>query len=668
MIDCLLSDRASRILLTTLIFCFALTGWPGAVRAADATFDPQVTFAPFVMPDPVNRYRSADGTPGPDYWQNRADYTIKAKLDPNAKTLSADETITYTNHSPDALSVLWLHMPQNSYRDDARANFSGGPMPALDEHTDGFQLATVQIQRDGKNQPAEPLISDSRMRITLAQPLAANGGQLTLHIRYHYTIPDARFGGRTSWSESKNGPIFEVAQWYPRMAVYDDIRGWNTDPYLNNEFYSEYGDFDYQISAPDNMLLVGSGTLTNARAVLSHAERQRLNQARHSDRTVMLRTADDVAAAAGQPTSGKTRTWHFHMNHTRDVAFAASRAFIWDAARLNIDAPNHDGGLAMSVYPVEAAGHDAWGRSTEYLKHSTEGFSKRWATYPYRNAVAVAGAVGGMEYPGAVFNSRKAAGSDLFLITAHEIGHTWFPMLVGSNERRHAWMDEGMNTFIDVYAHEDFNQGEYAPKRDSEFAPGGGNPVDEIVPIIADPDAPPIMTRADLIPEAYRHPITYFKAALGFKLLREQILGPQRFDTAFKHYIAAWSFKHPTPSDFFRAMDSAAGEDLSWFWRGWFAHNWPLDLAVTDIQPIDGDFAHGAVITLANNQPLVMPATLRVSYADGSHRDVQIPVATWMQHHQFAVNVAGDQPVTSAEIDPDHALPDAKRSNNRASR
>lgn len=665
------SIKQIQALAATALLGLGLIGWPllASATSAEPTFQPRAVFAPFAMPDPVNRYRSADGTPGPDYWQNRADYKINARLDPQARTLSADETITYTNHSPDALHTLWLQMPQNSYRDDARANFSGGPMPRPDEHTQGFQLAQVQIVRDGQTRTIAPLISDTRMRVPLAQPLAADGGQVTLHIRYHYTIPDARFGGRTSWSQSKNGPIFEVAQWYPRMAVYDDIRGWNTDPFLNNEFYSEYGNFDYRVTAPAGLLVVGSGTLENPQSVLSDSERQALARARDSDKTVMLRSAKDVAAAADQPASDQDKTWHFHMNHTRDVAFAASGAFIWDAARLNIedhDADDeHKGGLAMSVYPVEAAGHDAWGRSTEYLKHTTENFSRRWASYPYRNALAVAGAVGGMEYPGAVFNSRKAVGKDLFMITAHEIGHTWFPMLVGSNERRHAWMDEGMNTFIDVYAHEHFNHGEYAPKRDAEFAPDGGNPVDEIVPIIADPDSPPIMTRADLIPEKYRHPITYFKAALGFKLLREQILGPKRFDAAFKQYIADWSFKHPTPSDFFRAMDSAAGEDLSWFWRGWFAHNWALDLAVIDIQPINGDFAKGAAITVANKDRLVMPATLRLSYADGSHRDVRVPVATWMQHHHFTVRVKGSKPVVAAEIDPDHKIPDSNRDNNR---
>lgn len=227
-----------------------------------------------------------------------------------------------------------------------------------------------------------------------------------------------------------------------------------------------------------------------------------------------------------------------------------------------------------------------------------------------------------------------------------------------------AWMDEGMNTLIDIYAAQDFNNGEYAPKRDAEFAPGGGNPVEEIVKVLDDPNAPPILTRADLIPEEYRHPVTYFKATLGLKLLREQILGPERFDTAFRRYIKAWAYKHPQPSDFFRLMDNVAGEDLSWFWRGWFAHNWALDLAVTGVNPIDGDYHNGAKVTVANHDRLVMPATLRVTYANGDTRDVRVPVATWMQRHQFTIKVAGNKPVTAAEIDPRHVLPDVDRGNN----
>jgi len=235
-------------------------------------------------------------------------------------------------------------------------------------------------------------------------------------------------------------------------------------------------------------------------------------------------------------------------------------------------------------------------------------------------------------------------------------------MIVGFDERRDAWMDEGFNTFIDTFESEDFNRGEYAPKRDSEYAPGGGNPVDEILPILADPAAPPIVARADTITETYRHPVTYFKSALGLVLLREQILGPDRFDPAFRRFIATWAYKHPKPSDFFRFMESETGEDLSWWWRGWYLTNSTYDVAVTRIAPAkDGR----TLVTVENRDPLVMPATLRVSYADGSHDDLRLPAEAWIRNTTTDVPVAAGKHVVSAEVDPDHKLPDKDRSNNR---
>jgi aminopeptidase N len=269
-----------------------------------------------------------------------------------------------------------------------------------------------------------------------------------------------------------------------------------------------------------------------------------------------------------------------------------------------------------------------------------------------------------MEYPGIVFDGVEDKGKELFWISAHEIGHSWFPMIVGFDERRNAWMDEGFNTFIDTYESDEFNRGEYAPKRDSEYAPGGGNPVDEILPILADPDAPPILSRSDTILNKYRHPVTYFKSALGLVLLREQILGPQRFDAAFRRFIAAWAFKHPKPADFFRAMESESGEDLSWWWRGWYANNWQMDLAVDTISTAkDGT----PLVRVVSRDKLVMPVTLRMTYADGRTSDVALPAETWIR--QAATDVAVPRgTVVRAELDPDHKLPDRDRSNNVATR
>ena len=238
-------------------------------------------------------------------------------------------------------------------------------------------------------------------------------------------------------------------------------------------------------------------------------------------------------------------------------------------------------------------------------------------------------------------------------------------MIVGFNERRDAWMDEGFNTFIDVYESDEFDGGVYGPKRDSEYAPGGGNPVDEILPLLADPDAPPILSRADTVVEKYRHPVTYFKSALGLILLREQILGPERFDPAFRRFIAAWAFKHPKPADFFRMMESEAGEDLSWWWRGWYANNWQLDLAVTDIQPFPAKVGQpGSIVRVESRDKLVMPVMLRLTFADGTTRDIRLPAETWIRQAATDVPVAGASAVVRAELDPDHKTPDSDRSNN----
>ena len=632
-------------------FCLIAVGVTSAVSAG--SYNPRETFAPFDMGQAPTVYRAADGRPGPQYWQNRADYNIKANIDPATHVLTGTVEIRYTNNSPLPLDVLWMNLEQNRYRPDSRGVLSSGAAPG--GTTDGISLDSVKLVQAKGEVAVQPLISDTRAQITLPAPLR-HGATTTLRIAYHYTIPKDPWGGRTGWMDTPNGPIYSVAQWYPRMAVYDDLRGWDPLPYLAQEFYLEYGDFDYSVTVPASWIVAGSGELVNEAEVLSAAERARLAQARTSDKTVMIRPVSEIARSE----SG-TKTWHFRMHNSRDVAFAASPAFLWDAARMNL--PRGRKGLAMSVYPPEAK---AWDRSTEYLKDAVERFSAKWYPFPWPNAVNVAGPAGGMEYPALAFDDIDSPPKVTFWVAAHEIGHSWFPMTVGFNERRDAWMDEGFNTFIDVYESDEFNNGEYAPKRDSEYAPKGGNPVDEILPVLADPNAPPILSRADTVVEKWRHPVTYFKSALGLVLLREQILGPERFDPAFRAFTTAWAFKHPTPADFFRFMDSYTGEDLSWWWNGWYAHNWQLDLAVTGIKafPADKTPLKGSLVTVEARDKLVMPVTLRVSFADGTTRDVRLPAETWIRQASTDVPIVGNSSVVGAVLDPDHKIPDKDRANN----
>ena len=653
--------------MLTLPGCAALSAKPrtAAPAAVVSRYNPQETFAKLTLPQPVNAYRSANGAPGPAYWQNRADYTIHAHLLPETKELSATEIVTYTNNSPDTLDCLWLALEQNRYEKTSRGRYAV-PVPekykALmkDAHTDGFQFDDVQVETGGRITKADYLISDTRMQIRLATALKPHG-RLRLHITYHYTVPGA-FGGRTAWGTSKNGDIFDIAQWYPRMDVYDDLRGWDTLPYLANEFYLEYGDFDYFVTVPSEMLVAGTGELVNPGQVLTAKERARLKEARNSDATVFIRAPDEVSDPSSRPRQDGELTWHFRMKNTRDVAFSASRAFVWDAAR--IDLPDRKTALAMSFYPVESAGPEAWGRSTQYFKDAVENFSRRWFPYPWPTAINVAGPASGMEYPGMAFDGIDDKGKPLFWISAHEIGHSWFPMIVGFNERRNAWMDEGFNTFVDTYESRDFNHGEYAPKRDSEYAPGGGNPVEEIQSVQKDPQAPIILARPDAIPEQYRHPVTYFKTALGLKLLREQILGPERFDFAFRKFIRDWAYKHPSPSDFFRAMESEGGEDLAWFWRGWFFENWNADLAVERVEYTGGDPTKGATVTIANLDKLVMPATVEITFADGSKSRIRLEAESWIQQRQIALPIDSTQPIAAVSVDPDRVIPDKDRGNN----
>jgi len=624
--------------------------------ASTADYQPRETFAPFDMAQAVNNYRSGDGLPGPDYWQNRADYQIHATLDPTAHAIVGEVTITYTNASPSALDVLWLQIEQNLYRPGSRGSLAQGA--ASRGNTDGMVLDKVTATLGTATTTITPVISDTRAQLPLPTPLAA-GGKAIIRIRYHYEVPSDSFGGRTGWMTAKNGaPIYSVAQWYPRMAVFDDIRGWDTAPYLAQEFYLEYGNFEYWLTVPSDMIVAGSGELQNPEEVLTPEEQRRLAMARRSDATVMIREPERVTDSATRPKQGGTLTWHYRMENTRDVAFSASSAFAWDAARINL--PGGRTSLAMSLYPPESAGLAAWGRSTEYLKDSVERYSAKWFPYPWPNAINIAGPASGMEYPGIVFDGVADKGKELFWITAHEIGHSWFPMIVGFDERRHAWMDEGFNTFIDTYESDEFNKGEYAPKRDSEYAPGGGNPVDEILPILADPEAPPILSRADTIPGKYRHPVTYFKSALGLVLLREQILGPDRFDRAFRRFIAAWAYKHPKPADFFRAMESEGGEDLSWWWRGWYATNWQMDLAVAGISEAKDSTP---LVRVEARDKLVMPVTLRIIYADGKTVSVALPAETWIRQAATDIPVSKGK-IVRAELDPDHKLPDRDRANN----
>jgi hypothetical protein len=437
------------------------------------------------------------------------------------------------------------------------------------------------------------------------------------------------------------------------MCVYDDIEGWNTLPYLGaGEFYLDYGDFDYSITAPASMIVVGSGDLQNPDDVLTPTEMKRLAQAKQSDKTVVIRSAEEVSDPSSRPRKGDI-TWHFKMKNARDVSWAASTAFIWDAARINF--PSGRKGLAQSVYPVEANGNNAWERSTEYIKAALEGYSKRWFEFPYDNATNVASNINGMEYPGIVFCNSKSKGGRLWNVTDHEFGHTWFPMIVGSNERKFGWMDEGFNTFINGISTADFNNGEYVNKRRSS---------ENLLKYIFNDKSETVMSEPDALQEANIGRALYYKPGYALDLLRNEILGKERFDYAFQLYIKRWAYKHPTPWDFFRTMENVSGEDLEWFWKGMFIKNYKLDQAITDVKYVNDDPSQGALVTVENLDKMAMPLYLQYETESGTSDTLKIPVEVWQNGPTWIQKINTKEKLKSVTIDPDHVFPDMNFDNN----
>lgn len=618
-------------------------------------YDHQELFGPITWPVTGNDTRSASGKPGPHYWQNKADYQIRATLNekPEDTTITGEVVISYTNNSPDSLDYLWLQLDQNLFepgsRGAATTPFSGDRFDVRGFSRGGYHIQHVLVSYKNQSYAVEPVITDARMQVRLRKAMAGKGDKIQVKINYSFSIP---FYGADRMGRKlfKDGYVYEIAQWYPRMCVYDDVEGWNTLPYMGlGEFYCDYGNFDYYVTAPANMLVVGSGDLQNPSEVLTTEQQKRLAHARNSEVTEMIIKPEEVNLPATHPFKGM-RTWHFKMLNTRDVSWAASKAFIWDAARVNF--PSGRKGLAMSAYPIESSGKDSWGRSTEYLKNSMEIYSKAYFEYPWNTATSVAGVALGMEYPGIIFCLNNLKNGSLWGDVTHEIGHNWFPMIVGSNERKYMWLDEGFNTFINEYASEVFNNGEY---RDTS------NKVQGILRSFKN-SRDPLMTAPEAI-GLNDYGQYYFKTALGLDMLRK-VIGHDRFDYAFREYVKHWAFKHPLPYDFFRAMNDAAGEDLNWFWKSWFFTTWKLDQAVQSVKYAKDNPANGALITLVNKEKMAMPVDLKITQDNGKTEVLHLPVNIWQRSGTWTFLYPSTSAIKNIEIDPEGALPDINRSNN----
>ena len=625
-------------------------------ETVESKYDPHALFGPNFYVTGGTISRAATGEPNVGYWQNKADYQINVTLNDATNEIGGSVTITYKNNSPHALPFLWLQLDQNLFKKDSRGQARmplGGRSRYGDSKSNfngGYNISAVKLVNE--NTAADYIITDTRMQLRLPKPLKPGGDVIKIKIDYSFTLPE--YGAdRCGILKTKNGNIFAVAQWYPRMCVFDDVEGWNTAPYLGpSEFYLEYGDFDVNITAPASHIVVCGGELLNETEVLTPTQQSRMAEAKKSNKTVMIRTEKEVTDPASRPAAA-TLTWHFKINNARDVAWASSKSFIWDAAKINL--PTGKTSLAMSAYPAESSGQKGWSRSTEYIKGSIENYSKRWFEYPYPVAVNVASNIGGMEYPGIVFCGYKAEKDDLFGVTDHEFGHTWFPMIVGSNERKYGWMDEGFNTFINSLADDDFNNGEYKAPPANMANTAGYLFGDRTETIMLTPDA---------MKEQNIGLALYYKPGTGLEILRNEILGPDRFDYAFREYIKRWAYKHPTPVDFFRTMDNASGENLGWFWKAWFVENYSLDQSIVSVT-YDNDIpGNGADVTIANLQQMAMPVYISYETKSGKKGTFKLPVEVWNNTQIWKVKLPTTEAVKRVELDADKVFPDVDFGNN----
>lgn len=599
-----------------------------------------------------NYYRAASGKPGEGYWQNAADYAIEATLDDEAHTLTGKISISYTNNSPEALDFVWILLEQNRFTEDSRGTLTT-PIQGNRYNGDtdgGYDLSNISAKVGKKGAiSTEHIISDTRMQVWFDQPLPARGGMATVSMNFFYKIPTDGMD-RMGKLKVEDGYIYAMAQWYPKVAVFDDIEGWNVEPYLGaGEFYLEYGDFDYKITVPYDHIVVGSGELMNPKEVLSAEVYNRYQRAMNSDETVYLVGPDEIKNTdLTRPKQEGTVTWHFKIEDSRDVAFSSSDAFIWDAAKINL--PSGKTSFAQSVYPKESDGIEAWTRSTEYSKASIEHYSEMWFEFPYASATNIAADIGGMEYPGLNFCSYRSKGAGLWGVTDHEFGHNWFPMIVGTNERRYAWMDEGFNTFINHYSSNEFNNGEY---------PSRLNQTRRYLNWFTNEGREGIDTYPDVANVSNLGMIAYNKPAMGLLMLREYVLGHERFDHAFRSYIKTWAFKHPTPDDFFNHIENVAGENLSWFWQGWFYGTGNIDLGVSTVAPYAGNY----IAVLVNEGDVPMPVLLEITFEDGSKERQMIPVEIWQRGNTWNHLIKTQKKVTKLVIDPDKILPDVNLGN-----
>jgi hypothetical protein len=605
-------------------------------------------FAPLEL-RAANLIRTGSGAPGAQYWQNHASYDIKATLDTATKTLTGTLQLRYTNHSPDTLRFIWMQVEQNAFRDKSLNSYV---FPADSRFgARGFEGGDVitrleQVGRGGRRTALTSRPNETVMKVNLAEPLAPKQ-TATLDIAWHFLIPEHgadRMG--------RDGMLYELAQWYPRVNVYDDLRGWNTEPYLGQgEFYLEYGDYTVELTVPAGYTVASTGTLVNPTAVLTRTVIGRLAQAAKSATPVHIITLDEIHSGAAHLTTSGTKTWRFAAKNVRDVAWAATPEYLWDASSWN-------GIVANAYYRPTAI--DPWKDAADQTRMSIEEYSTRWYRYPWPQMSAVEGPISGMEYPMLVMEAHSDDKYDLYNVITHEIGHNWFPMLVGSNERVHMWQDEGFNTFINTFSEArrypekgDQLARALAERQGMEGAMKAG--MDIAVDVMPDRVNPRLLGLSQ-----------YTKPSVGLQLLRGEIMGPAAFDDAFRTYIQRWAYKHPSPTDFYRTMEDVGGRRLDWFWREWFIENPHFDQAIDTVLTQRQGATENVLVAYGNRARGVLPIHARFTFSDGSTENVDYPAEVWSTNttrYLRSYSFVG-KTLTRIALDPDKRLLDTDRTNN----
>lgn len=621
------------VALTILTAAFRLNAWGQEPSP----------FRPLDLPAPTG-FRSASGHPGPAYWQQRVDYQIKARLDAARNELSGTETITYTNNSPHPLTYLWLHVEQNICAPQSITNKLNQPplvfgASAFDFSCKGFNGGLALERLTSAGQALKHTIDGTIMRVELPRPIPPKS-TFTFDVAWRFLVPEYGAGRM-----GRDGSLYEIAQWYPRLAVYDDVRGWNHEPYIGaGEFYLEYGRFDVELTVPANYIVAATGQLLNPEEVLTAAQRERLSRALRSDKPIAVINAEEAGKPSTRPKTTGTLTWKFSADSVRDFAFAAGPELRWDASGYN-------GILIQTLYRPSAK---SWEEANAMARGAIQHFSEQWYPYPYPHATTVEGPIEGMEYPMLTFVPKGVSREDLHWVLMHEFGHEWYPMIVGSNERLYPWMDEGFNTFIDLEAVQVYFKG-------TAYADTVRRIALNLYPEHAlEGREQPLITRPVEVHDLFW--IGYRKPSLMLDLLRYEVLGRERFDEAFREYTRAWAFRHPTPADFFRIMRSSSGMDLDWFWRGWVYTAARLDQSVDSVVAREGG---GQNVVLSNRGTMVMPAELQLTFADGTVETVKLPVDMWNLGPRFEYRIRTAKRVTAAQVDPRAVYPDTDRANNK---